>query len=89
LAFLRKGNTAIAITIVLKVYNAIVKFEIISKSKLFPFLCYKLRLFKLYLFLFSKTFISYKKCIIGLQANNTKRFFAIKKTRIIYELIYK
>jgi hypothetical protein len=83
LSFLRKGNP-----IVFKVYNVTIKFEIIARSKAFLFLRYKLSLLKLYLFLLSKTFISYKKCIIGLQADNTKRFLAIKKARIVSRLFY-
>jgi hypothetical protein len=83
LLFLYKGNF-----IIFKVYNTIIKFEIIAKSKAFLFLRYKLSLFKLYLFLLSKTFISYKKCIISLQADNTKRFLAIKKAKIISRLFY-
>jgi hypothetical protein len=84
--FLYKGNIAIAI--VLKVYNITIKFEIISKGKAFLFLCYKLSLFKLYLLLFSKIIVFYKKRIIGLQANNIKRFLAIKKAGIIGRLLY-
>jgi len=83
---LRKGNTAIAI--ILKVYDIAIKFEIIGKGKAFPFFRYKLSLFKLYLLLLSKIIVSYKKCIVGLQANNIKRFFAIKKARIISRLFY-
>ena len=62
--FLREGNTAIAI--ILEVYDITIKFEIVGKGKAFPFLCYKLSLFKLYLLLFSKTIIFYKKYIINL-----------------------
>jgi hypothetical protein len=83
---LYKGNIAIAI--ILEVYNTAIEFEIIGKGKAFLFLCYKLSLFKFHLLLFSKIIVSYKKCIVGLQANNTKRFLAIKKVGIISRLLY-
>ena len=83
---MRKGNIAIAI--ILEVYDTAIKFKIVGKGKAFPFLCYKLSLLKLYLLLLSKTIVSYKKYIVGLQANNTKRFLAIKKAKIVSRLLY-
>jgi len=85
LSFLRKGNTTIAL---FKMYNTTIKLKVIVISKAFAFLSYKLGLFKLYLLLLSKIFVSYKKRIIGLQTDNTKRFLAIKKARIIGRLFY-
>jgi hypothetical protein len=83
---LREGNTAIAI--VLEVYDIAVKFEIVGKGKAFLFLCYKLSLLKLHLLLLSKIIVSYEKCIVGLQANDIKRFIAIKKAGIVGRLFY-
>ena len=79
LALLCKGDAII----VSKVYNAAIKLKIVSKSKVFTLLSYKLSLLKLYLFLLSKTFVSYKKRIISLKANDAKWLIAIKETRIV------
>jgi hypothetical protein len=76
LLFLYKGNITIAI---FKIYNITIKLKVIVISKAFAFLGYKLGLFKLYLLLLSKIFVSYKKHIIGLQTDNIKRFFCYKE----------
>ena len=79
MAFLRKGNTST----IFKAYNATIKLKVVGKSKVFTLFSYKLSFLKLYLFLFSKTFVSYKKRIISLKANDTKWLIAIKETRIV------
>ena len=79
LAFLRKGNTST----IFKAYNATIKLKVVGKSKVFTLFSYKLSFLKLYLFLFSKTFVSYKKRIISLKANDAKQLIAIEETRII------
>jgi hypothetical protein len=85
LSFLREGNIAIAL---FKMYNITIKLKVIVISKAFAFLGHKLGLLKLHLLLLSKTFVSYEKRIIGLQTDNTKKFLAIKKARIIGRLFY-